>query len=174
MKLNTKILIIAIISLILSYTSNKCLGYLTSASTPSSKEEFQISLASKFQLYKVYMDDIEVIKNGLSAVMTQPEESTQKSMLEELTKTIKSRREVNLKGLFNNKYVSNKAKKIYNLWMHESGRNVEEIFDELDNEIKADMKIAQSLGIDVSDYELQYKEHAFNHMMLLMLASKCK
>lgn len=63
---------------------------------------------------------------------------------------------------------------IFNLLLHESGRNVKEIFDELDNEIKADMKIAQSLGIDVSDYELKYKEHAFNHMMLLMLASKCK
>lgn len=160
------IVLVALIYTIYCNHSNK-----NHQAPPTTKEEFQISLASKFQLYKVRIDQIKAAGEILLAVTEEPDQSKKETMLEELAKKSVTTRNIALKGLLGNCYTADKAKLISNLWEKKSDAEVETIFNQLDNEIRAEMKIAQSLGIDINYYESEYKQHAFDYMILMMLVS---
>jgi hypothetical protein len=132
----------------------------------NSKQEFEIALASKFHLYKIYIDNT---KEALEITMRAAEKDFDEEYILQLAKSAATTRNISLKGLFNNHYIGDKAKMIYDFYQKEKINEAREIFNELDNEIQADIKIARSLEIDVFNYELEIKNHAFNTVMLIMI-----
>lgn len=143
-----------------------------------SKAEFEIALASKFQLLKVRMEQFKKMNECfslLSQKLTESKETLEERQVIELAESVGladvSKIDQSLKGLINNYYVGDRAKYLISLVREKQNKKIEDEFTQLESEVKSDIEIAKSLGIDVDQYNQSFSNYAWDRMMSVMWAS---
>lgn len=142
----------------------------------SSKEAVEVSLASKFQLLRARMKQYKLLNERFASFFERINEARESGEVIDEAKATNIAKDVglhdakelltlDLQSLKNSPVIGSRAKQFLSLSKAGKTTQLEEEFDQLLGEIRADIEIAKSLGISVDNYEQAIKDYCLDALM---------
>jgi hypothetical protein len=154
---------------------------LTTAQKTPSKEELTASLSSKFRLMKIRTTQLKAMNGCFFQVSEKVLEAEKKG--ESLTKTKAmqlaeslglseaSKIDQPLTGLTSDPFIGSRVQNILELAQKKQQHEIDLEFQRLEREVRADIEVAKSQGIDISSFRNDMSEYAKSRIESLMWVS---